>query len=137
MLGQSTMLFQRGQMHLGRVTLVAVETILGVLLVKLLHFTVASHLGQNGGRRNRRYPTVTLHHRLCRTDKLGDAVTVHQHAVHVKGQSLYRTLHGQQGRVEDVQLIDFFRFSAPQRPGQSMRLDLNFKLQPFLFTDFL
>ena len=48
MLGQGAMFVQGGKVHLGGVTLVAIESVLGILFVELLHLPVPGHLGQNG-----------------------------------------------------------------------------------------
>lgn len=58
MLIQGAMLRQCRKVNLGRVALVAVKAILGVQGMKLLHFPVPGHLGQNGGRRNGRHPAI-------------------------------------------------------------------------------
>ena len=108
----------------GAIALVLVKTIQGVLLVHSVAQTVAVNFGQNGRGRDGGHQCVALDDGLCTYGQGGQAVAINQHQLRRQSQSLYRPLHGQQGGLQDVDLVYFLHTGLGNRKTQGPRPDL-------------
>lgn len=81
MLGQGAMLFQSRHMHSCRVAFMAIEAVLGVARMKVMHFPIPGHFGKDRCSRDGGHPTIPFYHRLCRARQVRHPVAIDQHGL--------------------------------------------------------
>jgi hypothetical protein len=86
------------------------------------HFPVAADLGQNRRGSDGRHLAVALHHRFGAHRQFRAAVTIDHRQFRLHMQPGHRALHGEHGRVQDVQLVDFLDFGAGDAPAQGFSM---------------
>ncbi|MNE73029.1 hypothetical protein D3C80_1690140 [compost metagenome] len=100
------------------------DAVAGVLGIEQLHLAIAADLGQNRGGGDRRHLAVALDHRSARHLQDRAAIAVDQRQPGGDRQTFDRALHGQHGRMQDVQAVDLLHLGAGDAPGQGLFADL-------------
>ena len=106
------------------------KTIARINRIELGHGPIARHLGQDGGRRDRRNGGVPSDHGTHRAMQRRGLVAIHQHQFRINRQRLDRATHGQQRCLKNIQTVDFLDPRRAQRPGQRLRPDLERQYLP-------
>ena len=109
----------------GRVTLVVVPVVVGVLRVQAVHIIVAVGLGKNRCSGNVHQFAVALDHGLVRGVAVGfELVAIDHHVLGAYLQSVEGAVHGENRGVEDVDLVDLLGGDDAERPGESIAFDI-------------
>src|SRR5690606_15728258 len=98
---------ERLEMNGRRVAFMLSETKTWKPEIQLLHFPIPRYLCQNGGSTDCLNPTITFDHGLGRPAPLRAPVPVHKNILRGYREPFNSPLHGQHGRLVDVQLVDF------------------------------
>jgi len=110
---------QCGQVRRGRVALVHVEAVLGVLLVQPGHQPVAADLGQDRGGHDRALQAVAADQGLGHAGQAAwNHVAVDAGQLHRRLQGADGPAHALQGGLQDVEPVDFLHRHHLHVPGQ-------------------
>ena len=101
----------------GGVTFVAIEPILGETAVPALHHAIAGDFGDHAGGSDAQGLGIAVDDGRLGERQSGYGPPIHQEVLRLPSQDAQRTPHGTMGRLQNVDLIDFFR------RGQSYRRD--------------
>ena len=114
----------------GRIALVARERILRIQRVHLMHVLVTHRLRQNRGRADRRLGRVAADDGAGRDGraqprKPRQAVAVDDELVRAAVHGKHRAAHGEEGRMQDVERVDFRRLrpADPEAKRAAANLD--------------
>jgi hypothetical protein len=121
--GTGTQSPQGGDVSLSRVAFVQGEPIARIKEIEPRHFPVPGYLGQDGGGGDGGHLGIAAHDGRDGTAQHGAAVAIHQGPIRRERQTLDRSLHGQQGGLQDVEGIDLRGAGAGHTPSQGKLLD--------------
>jgi len=108
-----------------RVSLVTGKPVTRVAFVEVQHLAVAGHLGENRGGGNGPHRPVPADYRLNRAGQGGTTITVNQGRHRCERQGGDGALHGEQGRLQNIESINLFDFCPTQRPSRGVGADLD------------
>ena len=111
------------------------KMILRVLLGQVQHHTVSRHLRKDGGRRDIRTAGVALDDAAARRLDTRIAVAVDQRQLRLRPQLRDRAVHGEEGRVEDVPLLDLFHRGEGDPEAEGLRRDDVEQLLPLFLRE--
>ena len=97
---------QGERMEGSAVALVPMELIGGIDVVVEAHEPIAYDFGHDGGTTDRIAAPVSTHNGPARHRDGRRRLAVYEEQLRLARQILYRLLHGQEGRVEDIEAID-------------------------------
>ena len=100
---------QRRQVRRRGIAFVGLKTVLRKFQVVLGTPAIAADLGQNRGRRYRRHFAIAFDDGFGAHIQNRKPVAIDQHLESASGRTaaLHRAAHGQQGGLQDVELVDF------------------------------
>lgn len=123
--GRHAQALQTRQMLGGRIALVPGQAVAGVERVQLHQEPVPRDLGHDGGSGNRRAEGIPLDHWRLAAREIGQRPgAIDQHPVRRHGQGRHRFLHGSQGRLQNVDLVDDGRVDLADPHGHRLPVDL-------------
>ena len=106
------------------ITLVAAPAILGVLLCQMSHVVIAEGLGQDARRRDGEVFAVALDDGGPWQVAVGlEAVAIDDDGLRADGELVEGAVHGEDGGVEDVYLVDFLRRDHADSPCHGVAHD--------------
>ena len=120
-------------MRPGRIALVDVKAVLGVLLRHFQHKVVPGDLGKHRRRGNIGTEAVPLDHGLHRDSEILFPVSVDQNEVGLYGKLPKRPLHGKKRGLQNVDLVNFLLRGETDPVGNSLFLNDREQL-PALFV---
>lgn len=108
----------------GGVSFVLCPLVGGVIRRDLVHVVVTVGLGKDGGCRDGHVLAIPFHHALVFDALVGsESVTVYDEMFRPDLQLVDCSVHGEEGGVQNVYLIDFLGGYNAYRPGDGLRFD--------------
>ncbi len=108
------------EVHRRGVTLVPTHAIPWVNQLEGTHLPVSGHLGQDRSRRDSWHLAIALDHWRSRYGQLRAAVAIDQGQLRCNVQAFHGALHGQHGRMQDVEAVDFLDFGTGDTEAQRL-----------------
>jgi len=96
-----------GFMRLGGIPFVAVESVLGEIVMISQHQAVSAHLGHDGGRRYGYAAGIAFNYRLMGQIGLNTKIAVYKHKIRPRAKIGQRHDHGEFGGLENIDPVDF------------------------------
>ncbi|CSC77444.1 Uncharacterised protein [Vibrio cholerae] len=87
------------------------------MFIQRFHLLVADHFGNNRSGTDLRDTQIAFNHGLRLHWELGNFIAINQYQIRLNAQPCDGALHCDHGGLEDVQLINFLRRTAPHRPS--------------------
>src|SRR5512139_1809851 len=100
------MLSQQGQVLPGPVAFVFLEIVLREFLMQFQHQPVTGYLGEDRGRRNTVAPVIAFYEWFLRDRNSRQSERINQQIVRPGEEGFERPFHGNNGRLENVHIID-------------------------------
>lgn len=108
MVGGDSQLLEGLSMLGGGIACIALPAITRIFPIQLNHKIIPVEFGQHGGGSNGLAAAIPSHHRLTRTRQTDwEIPTIHQDKIHLASKLGYRTGHGQQGSLTNIETINF------------------------------
>ena len=124
-------------MGAGGIAFVAVKTEFRVILVVALHQAVAAHLGDNGRGGDGGAQRIAFRNRPLRQRRGDRKRPVDQQAVRPGAEVVDRHGHGEKGRLEDVDPVDFHRIDNADPHGHRVGVNPFVESVPLFRGQFL
>ena len=118
-----------------RIAFVLGKSILRILSIETPHFLITRRLGEDGRRPDFKHTAVPFHHRLGGECNLGTMQAIHQYLMRNMRQPLDCALHGQQGRLQNIDAVDFLDGGIRDTPGERVLLDRERECIAFFFRE--
>ena len=114
----------RREMNCGRVPLMSVETVPRITGMQLTHLAIANDFRHDGGSRDRRAPAITMAYAALSHWQFRDAECIHEHNVRKRRQGQHRSPHGDERRLVNIDVVDFFGIGGCDCPSNRAAGDL-------------
>src|SRR5512139_271174 len=105
-------------MRRGRIALVSSDTVPWIETIQLNHLPVTVHLGNNRGRTDGGYFTITFDHGFGTAMKFWTAIAVDECMSRSRIEAGHSTLHREHGGMKNIEFIDLLYFSPADRPRE-------------------
>ena len=122
---RGTVGFKGSEMSGCRVAHVAIEAVLRIDGMQRQHARISHGLGEDGGGGNGGNLAIALDHGFDGYRQFRTAVAIDHRLLRRQAQSSDRTLHGEKGGMQDIELIDFLDAGFSNCPGQCLFADFS------------